>query len=186
MRWTSSDLDQLPDREGERYEIIDGELYVSKQPHWHHQYVCLQLLAQLNAWSKETGLGQPNFAPGLIFSEDNDVVPDLVWISDERLQSTLDKAGHIHLAPELIVEVLSPGCANQKRDRQIKLELYSRRGVREYWIVDWLERQVEVYRRRDGALEKVVTLSESDKLSSKELPGFSCGVSGLFEGIETC
>jgi Uma2 family endonuclease len=186
MHWTSSDLDLLPYQEGEFCEIIDGELYVSKQPHWHHQYVCTLLLFQLQAWSKETRLGRANLAPGVIFSEDNDVAPDVVWISNERLKAALDKAGHLHLAPELIVEVLSPGHANERRDREIKLELYSRRGVEEYWIVDWQARKVEVYRRKDLNFEKSATLSESDTLVSGILPGFVCQIAPLFEGVDTC
>lgn len=180
MRWTTSDLDLLPYKEGERYEIIDGELYVSKQPHWRHQYICSQLATELNAWSKKTGLGQANFAPGVIFSEDSDVAPDLIWISNERLNATLDKAGHLHTAPELIIEVLSPGSANQRRDREIKLGLYSRSGVQEYWIVDWQARQIEVYRRKDVELEKLATLAEMDTLESELLPGFACRLVDLF------
>ena len=67
LRWTSTDLEALPD-DGKRYEIIDGELYVSKQPSWDHQIVCSGLLVALAAWSDETGLGVVNQAPGLILS----------------------------------------------------------------------------------------------------------------------
>ncbi len=181
MRWTSSDLGHLPYKEGERYEIIDGELYVSKQPHWHHQFACTQLLIRLQTWSKDTGRGQANFAPGVIFSEENDVAPDLVWISNERLAANLDRAGHLHSAPELIVEVLSPGSANQRRDREIKLGLYSRFGVEEYWIVDWQLKQIEVFRRAGDELTKTYTLTKRDTLTTELLPGFSCSVATLFE-----
>ena len=44
-RWTSADLDALPDDEGKRYEIIDGELFVSTTPHFYHQQICSKLLA---------------------------------------------------------------------------------------------------------------------------------------------
>ncbi len=180
MRWTSSDLERLPYKEGERYEIIDGELYVSKQPHWHHQFACGKLFLYLQNWSDHTGLGQANLAPGVIFSEENDVAPDLVWISNERLAANLDRAGHLHIAPELIVEVLSPGSANRRRDREIKLGLYSRSGVEEYWIVDWQLGQIEIFRRSDGELNRITTLTESDILDTKLLPGFSCAIAALF------
>jgi hypothetical protein len=55
-RWTTSDIALLPDN-GTRYEIIDGELYVSRQPHWHHQRTCGNLCAELRAWSLISGLG---------------------------------------------------------------------------------------------------------------------------------
>jgi Uma2 family endonuclease len=76
LRWTSADLDLLSENE-KRYEIIDGELYVSKQPHWHHQKVCVRLAALLETWSMQTAAGEVNFAPGVIFAEDEDVAPDL-------------------------------------------------------------------------------------------------------------
>ena len=79
-----------------------------------------------------------------------------------------------------MVEVLSPGSANERRDREFKLKLYSRRGTDEYWIVDRQERRVEVYRREDAVLTLVKTLSESDTLQSPLLPGFTCKVSQFF------
>jgi Uma2 family endonuclease len=84
LRWTSRDLEMMPD-DGKRYEIVDGELYVSKQPHYHHQRLCLRLGGLLDAWCLQTGAGEANAAPGLIFGENDDVAPDVVWISRERL-----------------------------------------------------------------------------------------------------
>jgi len=91
-----------------------------------------------------------------------------------------DKAGHLTAAPELIVEVLSPGAENQRRDRDLKLRLYSARGVQEYWIIDWQLQQVEVYRRERTALRLVTTLFARDELTSLLLPDFSCSVAQLF------
>lgn len=180
LRFTSADLEVMPD-DGNRYEIIDGELYMSRQPHWHHQHACIRLATQLEIWNMRTGAGQVNLAPGVIFAEDNDVAPDLIWISNERLAVALRDDGKLHSAPELIIEVLSPGFANQKRDRDAKLKLYSRRGVDEYWIVDWLMRSVEVYRRQSAALHLVDTLRGEDVLQTPLLPDFSCVVSSLFD-----
>ena len=181
LRWTSADLALLPD-DGKRYEIIDGELYVSRQPHhWHHQYTCGMIFSVLNTWSRHTQAGMPNLAPGVIFADDDDVVPDVVWISQARRAAALGSDGHLHAAPELAVEVLSPGSANERRDREVKLKLYSRRGVLEYWIVDWRTQQIEVYRQQDGMLCQVGTLSASETLTSPLLPGFACPVAILFE-----
>lgn len=119
---------------------------MSKQPSWEHQFVCLQLVALLHQWSTHTGHGVANIAPGLIFAPDNDVAPDVVWISTERLPSVLQPDGKLHGAPDLTIEVLSPGPQNVQRDRVTKLGLSSRRGVPEYWIVDWQWQQVEIYR----------------------------------------
>ena len=182
LRWTSKDLESMPD-DGKRYEIIDGELYVSKQHHYYHQRVCTKLTFLLESWNQQAGLGEASGAPGLIFAEDDDVAPDIVWASFARLQTILQPDGKLHAAPELIIEVLSPGARNEKRDRESKLKLYSRRGVSEYWIVDWTARRVEVYRREQSQLVLVSTLFGSDVLASPLLPGFSCALADLFKGF---
>ncbi|HLH26299.1 MAG TPA: Uma2 family endonuclease [Chloroflexota bacterium] len=182
LRWTSADLELLPD-DGKRYEIIDGELYVSRQPHYYHQLLCMDLGAPLQRWSRETGAGQVSVAPGVILADDDDVAPDLVWVSRERLATTLAPDGKLHAAPDLVVEILSPGSTNERRDREAKLKLYSRRGVREYWIVNWQRRQVEVYRRVDAALQLIATLLEGDSLQSPLLPGFALPISELFAQV---
>lgn len=181
-RWTSADLESLPE-DGTRYEIIDGELYMSKPPHFYHQDVCGELQVSLSIWNRAAKLGRIVAAPGLIFAEDDDVAPDLVWISNNRLAVCLKNDGKLHDAPELVIEVLSPGRANERRDRDAKLKLYSRRGVREYWIVSWQNRAIDVYRRVDTGLGLAGTFGEAETLSSPILPGFSCQVSDLFDSI---
>ncbi|MCC7372071.1 MAG: Uma2 family endonuclease [Chloroflexi bacterium] len=183
-RYTSRDLELLPDVEGTRYEIIDGDLFVSKQPSLEHQYVCLVIGTALFTWSRATGQGRPYTAPGLVFDGDDDVAPDVVWISHQRLRTGRDAAGHLRVGPELAVEVVSPGAANERRDREFKLKLYSRQGVREYWIVDWQQRMVQVYRRASLALALVATLWDGDMLTSPLLPEFGLAVSDLWEPPE--
>lgn len=85
-------------------------------------------------------------------------IPDVVWASNERLEPLLDEAGHLTGAPELVVEVLSPGKKNERRDREAKLKLYSVQGVYEYWIVNLKERMVKVYHREQAVLKLVATL----------------------------
>lgn len=179
-RFTSKDLDWLPAVEGIRYEIIDGDLYVSKQPHWHHQYTADRIARRLHDWNDRTGLGIAMTVPGLVLSEDNDVIPDVAWISRTRLDAVADGAGHLRDAPELVAEVLSLGRENERRDREVKLDLYRRRGVQEYWIVDWRQQVVEVYRRIDGDLSLKETLTGEDVLTTPLLPGFACPLSELW------
>ena len=182
LLWTIYDLDFLPN-DGSQYEIIDGELYVSTQPHYYHQRVCGLVFKLLDNWSEQTEAGEANLAPGLIFAEDDDVAPDVIWTSRERLATALQPDGKLHAAPELVVEVLSPGPANEHRDREIKLKLYSRRNVLEYWVVNWQERNIEVYRREEGILELNRTLNEDDTLQSPILPGFRCKVNQIFQNL---
>jgi Uma2 family endonuclease len=179
---TTDDLMAMPD-DGKLYEIIEGELYVSTQPNWHHQYACSRLLWALEDWNNRTGLGVANGAPGLIFSIHDAVAPDVVWVNVERLSQILGEDGKLHAAPDLVVEVVSPGWQNEHRDRDTKLKLYSRRGAREYWIVDWQARQVEIYRRSQAKLTHTATLLHEDEMTSPLLPGFSCKVSTLFMQI---
>ena len=176
---TSRDLELLPEN-GKLYEFIDGELYVSRQPSWDHQYTRVRLFRFLDEWNEQIGLGALNAAPGLIFAEDDDVAPDLIWISLTTLAMALQKDGKLHSAPELVIEVLSPGFSNQQRDRRAKLKLYGRRGVREYWIVNGQEREVEMYRHDGTGLRFWVTLHSGEFLESPLLPGFSCQIDRLF------
>ena len=92
--------------------------------------------ARLLLWSEETNLGQPILTPGLIFSDADNVIPNVGWVSKERLATILDDEGHLTGAPELIVKVLSAGVTNEGRDKEAKLKLYFLKGVQEYWIVD--------------------------------------------------
>ncbi len=179
VRWTSADLKWFPDN-GDRYEIIDGELFVTRAPNWKHQKTSTRVSTALDSWSIATGLGEAVQAPGILFSDVNNVIPDVVWTSYSRLDALLDESGHLTAAPELIVEVLSPGSENEKRDREFKLKLYSARGVQEYWIVDWQQQQVAVYRRDHATLQLVQTLLADDRLTSPLLPSFSYPVSQLF------
>ena len=182
LRWTVDDLELLPDN-GSRYEIVDGELYVSKQPDMQHQIVCTKVASLLELWSSQTQSGLAISTPGIIFTNDIAVAPDVVWISYERYATALQADGKFHSSPELIVEVLSPGLENERRDRETKLKLYSRRGAEEYWIVNWQERRLEVYRRENAVLTLDKTLNENDILQSPLLPGFSCKVGKFFTSV---
>jgi Uma2 family endonuclease len=181
VRWTISDVDLLAADEWKRYEIIDGELFVTRAPHWRHQDTAGNIHAELRAWSQSTGRGRAVPTPGIIFTETDSVIPDVVWISTDRLAVLLDQAGHLTGAPELVVEVLSPGTTNERRDKEAKLKLYSIQGVQEYWIVNWQLQQVEVYRRDNALLVLVATLLAGDEIASPLLPGFCCPIRQFFK-----
>ena len=180
IRWTVRDLEVLPKSEGTTFELIDGELFVTRSPHRKHQQVSGKIYRVLDDWSEKSGLGEAIPAPGIIPSNADNVIPDVVWVSRERLALLEDEAGHLTGFPELIVEVLSPGEPNIRRDREAKLKLYSVQGVQEYWIADRFGPRLEVYRRQNGQLVLVATLMIGDELRSPLLPGFRCAVSRLF------
>lgn len=181
-QWTTRDLAVMPDDDGwKRHEIIDGELYVTRAPHIRHQGTGGNIHFELEAWSRKTKLGKPFQTPGVIFTSTDAVIPDVVWVSQNRLENCIDDAGHFTAAPELIVEILSPGDQNHQRDKEFKLKLYSQHGVQEYWIVNWQLKIIDVYRHQEGALYFVHTLLESDRLTSPLLPGFDLPIDLLFQ-----
>jgi Uma2 family endonuclease len=182
IRWTTRDLDAMPDDGGwKRYEIVDGELFVTRAPHIRHQNAGGNIYFELSAWSRQTKLGTPFQTPGVIFSPSDAVIPDVVWISQERLAAGVDASGHLTVAPELMVDILSPGELNEQRDREVKLKLYSLHGVQEYWIVNWQQKTIELYRRSDAQLQLVATLLEGDTLTSPLLPEFRVAIAQIFQ-----
>ena len=128
IRWTIYDLDALFENEGVRREIIDGKLFVTRAPHWKHQQIIARLTKALENWSEQYG-GNTLPTPGIVPSQEDSVIPDLIWISNERLAAIEDEAGHFTGFPELVMEVLSAVERNIYRDKQAKLKLYSQGGV---------------------------------------------------------
>ena len=179
LRFTVADLEVFPD-DGNLYEVIDGELHVSKAPHYLHQAIIGEVSYALRRWDSNQERGVVLAGAVLVFAVDSGVIPDLVWISRTRLRHVLRPDGKLHAAPDLAVEVLSPGPENERRDRETKLKLYSRYGVGEYWILDSGQRIVQVYRRANAVLELSLTLGANDELTSPLLPGFAVPVGDLF------
>ena len=177
---TIADLEATPD-DGNRYELIDGELYVSTAPSAFHQSSLMNLAALIWIYLRENPIGTVYPGVGVIFDDHNGVVPDLIYASKERLRDVLE-GGRLTGPPEIVIEILSPGGSNQKRDRHIKLNLYAARGVDEYWILDPENRSVEVHRRSEtGRLDLRVDLHGGDLITSPVLPGFGARVDQLFE-----
>lgn len=180
VRWTMRDIEALPQNEWTIYEIIDGELFVTRSPHRRHQKIIGKIYKALDSWSEETQLGEPDILPGLVLSDTDNVIPDLVWTSKEKLSVIEDEAGHLTAVPELVVEVLSSGSENIQRDREAKRKLYSVQGAQEYWIADRFTQKLEVYRRDTDRLTLFATLYPADMLTSPLLPGFSAVVGQFF------
>jgi len=143
--WTAEMLDELPD-DGNRYEIIDGELFVTPSPTWRHGDAAMELYRRLDPFVRANGLGHVKVAPqDVVYSRRTVVEPDLfvVPLVDGRKPRTWVEAGRLLLA----VEVLSPG--SQRADRWVKRALYQRENVPEYWIVDVEARLIERWRPND-------------------------------------
>ncbi len=131
-RWTYADYAALPD-DGNRYEIIAGVLYMTPAPGTGHQSVSARLVTFLVTHVEFAGLGRVFAAPvDVELAPDTVVQPDIVVV----LSANLDRItpSRIIGAPDLVVEILSPGTAGY--DRREKQDAYARAGVGEYWIVD--------------------------------------------------
>ncbi len=179
IRLTNADVESMPD-DGNRYELIDGELYVSAAPSVLHQIVLMNIAGSFLDYLGEHPIGRVLPGVGVIFDDYNGVIPDLVFATAEKITRALAD-GRFRAAPEIVIEILSPGVSNIRRDRHVKLSLYEARGVAEYWIVDPKNRRVEINRRNEaGHLAADRKLGEQDKLTSSLLPGFSVSVDRFF------
>jgi Uma2 family endonuclease len=179
--WTYRDLVALPEDQL-RHELIDGEHVVTPSPGTVHQSVLLNLVRILLPYLDERGLGRMLLAPfDVKLSLFTVVVPDIVYFTAERFARAVNEK-HATAAPDLVVEILSPG--TRRRDKGRKRAVYDREGVREYWIVDPDAQAITTLRRpRAGAgLSDVTTASAAagDVLESPLFPGLRIHLSHVF------
>jgi len=179
---TINDLDAMPAKDGYHYEIIEGELFVSCSPGLTHQRVLANLITLFVVFLRENPILEYVPSPGLVFDDYSGVIPDLVVFLDRRSDAIIT-GERLTGPPDLVIEILSPGPANIRRDRIIKRQLYSKHGVPEYWIVDPSHPRVEQYVLHGSSLKLMQTLQREDILSSSAIPGFSCLVSEIFSRI---
>lgn len=176
---TIADWEAMPHGDGNIYEIIEGELFVSCSPGLTHQVVLINLCGLIWSFLKTNPMGTVAPGPGVILSNYSGVIPDLVFFSHD-VRDTLVKNDRVHGPPSLVVEILSPGSSNIRRDRVAKLQLYSKHGVPEYWIVDLKNKAIERYVNQGSSLILQEKLGEAETLTTPALPGFLCRVSDIF------
>jgi Uma2 family endonuclease len=121
--------------EGTLAELIDEKLYMSPSPVFSHQKAVQEIFRKLCIEVLDKGKGEVIVAPYDVYLDQskNAVQPDIIVVLNASLE-IIDKRGHIHGVPDLLIEVLSP--QNRDHDLVVKKELYQRFGVKEYWIVD--------------------------------------------------
>ena len=175
---TVADLEGMPD-DGNRYELIEGELYVSCAPGLTHQIVSDNIVYLIRSYLEQNPIGIVVSTIGLILSDYNGVIPDIVFFRHEDYDRLVSNE-RLCSAPDLVVEILSSGSENIRRDRVAKHKLYGKYGVKEYWMVDRDQQTLEVYRLKDGALELVSKLKDHDLLETPVLPSFTCAAREIF------
>jgi Uma2 family endonuclease len=181
--WTYSDLVALPEDQL-RHELIDGEHFVTPSPTTTHQEISKRLFVALNAHVDRHRLGEVLYAPfDVKLSPYTVLVPDLVYFTAGRFAQVVNEK-HATAAPDLLVEILSPG--TRRRDKGRKRAVYEREGVREYWIVDPEAQSITVLRRpgADAGLTDVavLTLAEDGILESPLFPRLQIPLREVFRG----
>jgi Uma2 family endonuclease len=176
---TVADLDACPG-DNNRYELIEGELFVSRAPRLPHQLVLQNLQLILGNYLKSHPVGILVPGAGAVFSEYDAVIPDLVFVRQERWDQIVAN-DRFEGAPDLVVEVLSPGPENKRRDFLVKRQLYAKYGVDEYWIVDSQNRTVLVYRLQGQVLEQIEELTDGGAISSPLLPELRVNLTAIFD-----
>jgi Uma2 family endonuclease len=173
---TYPELRLMPD-DGKRYELIDGEIFVSPSPSEKHQRQSGRLFLSMGGHVVRHDLGRVYYAPfDVVFGEKTALQPDLLFVSKARLG--IIGPEYIIGAPDLVVEILSP--SRPAYDRVTKLEQYALYGVAEYWIVDPMAESVEIYVLAGRKYELKGLFTGSQVLSTALLPGWELAVSSLF------
>ena len=177
-KFTYEDYARTP--EGERYELMDGELIMAAAPNMAHQHTQANLGVEFYGFVRDNDLGSVYFAPTDVYLSDTDVVqPDLIFFSKERAYIRTGK--NIRGAPDIVVEILSP--STSAYDWGYKKDLYARYGVKEYWLTDPYARQIIVMVLRDGRYEIVGVYREDDTLRSPTLAGFELDLARVFDDV---
>ena len=177
---TVADLDAFPDDDGNRYELIGGELFVSRAPGIPHQRVLHNLQLEFGQYLKTHPIGILVPGAGAIFSDYDAVIPDLAFVCNERWDQVVTGEKFTG-ALDLVIEILSPGTQNRHRDLTAKRQLYGKYGAKEYWIIDSENQSVLIFRLREDTLDEVESVTGDQELSSPLLPGLQLKVSAIFD-----
>lgn len=157
----------IPDK---HVELVRGVLVVREPPGLRHGRIAIELGSRLSDHARDASLGRMYVESGFHLATDPDTVrgPDIAFISRERVPDP-EPAGYAALAPDLVVEILSPG--DRPGEVLAKVADWLSAGTRLVWVVDADRRVARVY-RADGT-ESVLTAEEA-LLGEEVLPGFSC------------
>ncbi len=175
LRFTYEDLQHLP--EDKRYEIIEGELFMTPSPVPYHQLIVGHLFRFLDEHVRKNGMGEVFLAPcDIVFTAEDVLEPDIFYISKDRLSIIGEK--YITEAPDLAVEVLSSGTAH--RDQVLKARVYARHGVKEYWIASPEAKTVDVQVNTGEGFRREALFGIPDRLRSPLLSGLEIPLDQVF------
>ncbi len=175
--WTYEDWLNFPD-DGWKYEIIEGVLFMAPPPAINHQRSSFKLARIMADYAETNHLGEILEAPVGVRLPGHPVPlqPDIVFVKKER--QAIIGLQNVEGAPDLIVEILSPSNANYDRDD--KLKLYQQTGVREYWLVDYQAKTIQVYTLVEGVYQLTGDYATTDTARSSQIAGFEVIVDSIF------
>ena len=146
--WTYSEYARFPD-DGNRYEVIDGEVLVTPAPSTMHQEVVARVLIALRAYAERHALGIVLPDVDVLFATGHFLRPDIVFVPADRRDGISDRG--IEVPPGLIVEIQSP--TSSSIDRVKKPRRYGDFGVSEYWVLDPVASEALIWKFAEGARE---------------------------------
>ena len=179
VKLTYDDFVLFPD-DGKRHELIDGEHYVTPSPNIRHQVILGNVHLLIASWLETHPIGRVFLSPlDVVFSDFDVVEPDLLYVSSKRAPDILTTL-NVRGTPELVVEIGSK--STRKRDETIKLRLYERAGVSDYWLIDPQTDVIRVYRRNGDrfARPSVLSRESGDVLTSPLLSGLEMPLARIF------
>lgn len=178
-QYTYEDYAKLP--EGAPYQLIGGELIMTPSPVPYHQIISRKIGFELVKFIEERKIGEVIYAPMDVYlSETETYQPDIIFISNERLNIIGEKK--IEAAPDLVIEILSESTAYY--DLRHKKRVYEKTGVKEYWIVDPIEKGIEVYENINEGFKIFSQAIEKGNVISKLLDGFEIELEKVFKWKE--
>jgi Uma2 family endonuclease len=175
--WTYEDWLCLPS-DGRRYEVLNGELYMTPPPTTQHQRSSFRLAVKMDNFVREHNLGEVLPAPcGVrLPNQSVPVQPDILFVRNERRE--IIGEDYIEGAPDLVVEILSP--SNWLYDRREKFQAYQEASVPEYWIVDYRAHTIEVFFWEEGVYVLLDQYGPGEFAHSRVLDGFEAAVDEVF------
>ena len=176
VRFKAGDIWDVPD-DNLRYEVIDGELFMTPAPSFQHQSSLMRLGVLIFNWVYPRGLGTVVQAPvGVVLDEENGVQPDLVYISRERANIISERG--VEGPPDLVVEVLSP--STEARDRGVKMRRYAAAGIPHYWLLDLRARALEARVLGENGYEPAGIYGPDAIFRPALLPGLEIPINSLW------
>ncbi|MGQ0562490.1 MAG: Uma2 family endonuclease [Gemmatimonadota bacterium] len=174
--WTYAEYARLPD-DGNRYEVLDGELLVTPSPGTRHQRYATELFFRLRSYVQQYDLGEMMWDLELLFVSGQFLRPDMQFVpkSQEHLLTDRGNEGR----PGLIVEVLSPGSV--RNDKVTKPARYADFGVPEYWVLDIDRRALFIWDFERGATEPRVETETVVWQPEPAVPAMTMEIASLFQ-----